>query len=371
MARNEAGLQHALERIPQLREEFWQNVSVPGEPNNLNQNLEYAGRVADYLEFGELLALRRAASAANRAAATSARKARRRTAKRCATTRISAHVAAWEYPGRRRGAGAPQRAAGRSSTCTRRSGATSRTHETVIANVTAQGLASDRTECRGQAGRLPVDAACLAGHVVPRDAGRGQRGPDPKGRGAGRVRLRLPRRHLRHLRLMVNGVRARPRSGHDRLPAPHAAVQGRRHDHHRAVARAGVPGAQGPGRRSQRLRSHHPGRRLHVDQRRLGAGRQRDPGAARTSSDAGHGLRRLHRLRRLRRAVQERLGGAVHVPPRSSHLALLPQGQPERTRRVFGDGRPRWTPKASAACSNEGECEAVCPKEISIRASPG
>jgi succinate dehydrogenase / fumarate reductase flavoprotein subunit len=57
MSRNEAGLKRALARIPQLREEFWQNVSVPGEPNNLNKNLEYAGRVADYLEFAELLAL--------------------------------------------------------------------------------------------------------------------------------------------------------------------------------------------------------------------------------------------------------------------------------------------------------------------------
>ncbi|GMV22927.1 MAG: succinate dehydrogenase flavoprotein subunit [Acidimicrobiia bacterium] len=57
MARNEAGLKKALARIPQLREEFWQNVSVPGEANNLNKNLEYAGRVADYLEFAELLAL--------------------------------------------------------------------------------------------------------------------------------------------------------------------------------------------------------------------------------------------------------------------------------------------------------------------------
>jgi succinate dehydrogenase / fumarate reductase flavoprotein subunit len=57
MARNEAGLRNALARIPQLREEFWQNVSVPGPKNNLNKNLEYAGRVADYLEFAELLAL--------------------------------------------------------------------------------------------------------------------------------------------------------------------------------------------------------------------------------------------------------------------------------------------------------------------------
>src|SRR6187431_119547 len=57
MSRNDAGLQRALTEIPRLREEFWQNVSVPGEPNNLNKNLEYAGRVADYLEFAELLAL--------------------------------------------------------------------------------------------------------------------------------------------------------------------------------------------------------------------------------------------------------------------------------------------------------------------------
>ena len=57
MARTEAGLKTALARIPQLREEFWQSVSIPGEPNTLNKNLEYAGRVADYLEFGEVLAM--------------------------------------------------------------------------------------------------------------------------------------------------------------------------------------------------------------------------------------------------------------------------------------------------------------------------
>jgi succinate dehydrogenase / fumarate reductase flavoprotein subunit len=57
MARTAESLQKALAEIPKLREEFWQNVSVPGEPNNMNKNLEYAGRVADYLEFAELLAL--------------------------------------------------------------------------------------------------------------------------------------------------------------------------------------------------------------------------------------------------------------------------------------------------------------------------
>jgi succinate dehydrogenase / fumarate reductase flavoprotein subunit len=57
MARNEAGLKEALRRIPELREEFWKNVKVTGENGGLNQNLEYAGRVADFMEFAELLCL--------------------------------------------------------------------------------------------------------------------------------------------------------------------------------------------------------------------------------------------------------------------------------------------------------------------------
>ncbi|HEY8271802.1 MAG TPA: fumarate reductase/succinate dehydrogenase flavoprotein subunit [Pseudobdellovibrionaceae bacterium] len=55
MARNEAGLKKALELIPKLREEFWKNVRVPGEVNYLNSELEKAGRVADFLELGELM----------------------------------------------------------------------------------------------------------------------------------------------------------------------------------------------------------------------------------------------------------------------------------------------------------------------------
>jgi succinate dehydrogenase / fumarate reductase flavoprotein subunit len=57
MSRADAGLKSAIERIRTLRDEFWQNVSVPGEKTYMNQSLDYAGRVADYLEFGELLAL--------------------------------------------------------------------------------------------------------------------------------------------------------------------------------------------------------------------------------------------------------------------------------------------------------------------------
>jgi succinate dehydrogenase / fumarate reductase flavoprotein subunit len=55
MARNDAGLRHAIERIPQIREEFWRDVRVPGSGATLNQELEKAGRVADFLEFGELM----------------------------------------------------------------------------------------------------------------------------------------------------------------------------------------------------------------------------------------------------------------------------------------------------------------------------
>jgi succinate dehydrogenase / fumarate reductase, flavoprotein subunit len=57
MARDEAGLKDALKRIPALRDEFWKNVNVTGENGELNQNLEYAGRVADFMEFAELLCL--------------------------------------------------------------------------------------------------------------------------------------------------------------------------------------------------------------------------------------------------------------------------------------------------------------------------
>lgn len=56
MARNKAGLIKALETIPKLREEFWSNVKVTGKANDLNPELEKAGRVADFLDLGELMA---------------------------------------------------------------------------------------------------------------------------------------------------------------------------------------------------------------------------------------------------------------------------------------------------------------------------
>jgi succinate dehydrogenase / fumarate reductase flavoprotein subunit len=57
MARSADGLKHALAEIPKLREEFWQNLTVPGTGEELNQSLEHAGRVADFLELGELMCI--------------------------------------------------------------------------------------------------------------------------------------------------------------------------------------------------------------------------------------------------------------------------------------------------------------------------
>lgn len=55
MSRNDEEMLKALKRIPEIREEFWENVKIPGSARQFNQSLERANRVADYLEFAELL----------------------------------------------------------------------------------------------------------------------------------------------------------------------------------------------------------------------------------------------------------------------------------------------------------------------------
>ena len=56
MSRNKAGLEKAIALITALKKEFWENVTIPGYPHTFNKNLEFAGRVADFLELGELMA---------------------------------------------------------------------------------------------------------------------------------------------------------------------------------------------------------------------------------------------------------------------------------------------------------------------------
>jgi succinate dehydrogenase / fumarate reductase flavoprotein subunit len=57
MARNAGGLDYACSKIAELREEFWQNVTVPGGADDYNQSLERAGRVADFFELAELMCI--------------------------------------------------------------------------------------------------------------------------------------------------------------------------------------------------------------------------------------------------------------------------------------------------------------------------
>jgi succinate dehydrogenase / fumarate reductase flavoprotein subunit len=57
MSRNAEGLKKAIQMIREIREEFWKNVRIPGELNNLNPELEKAGRLADFFDIGELMAL--------------------------------------------------------------------------------------------------------------------------------------------------------------------------------------------------------------------------------------------------------------------------------------------------------------------------
>jgi succinate dehydrogenase / fumarate reductase, flavoprotein subunit len=98
MSRNEAGLKKALELIPKLRQEFWEDVKVLGGNEEMNQALEKAGRVADFFEFGEMMcwdALERDESSGahfREEHQTEEGEAVRNDEKFC-------HVAAWEFTG--------------------------------------------------------------------------------------------------------------------------------------------------------------------------------------------------------------------------------------------------------------------------------
>ena len=98
MSRTREGLQQALQKIPALREEFWENVVVPGAAADLNQSLEYAGRVADFLEIGELMCLD-ALEREESCGAHFREEYQTEEGEALRNDQNFSHVAAWEYAG--------------------------------------------------------------------------------------------------------------------------------------------------------------------------------------------------------------------------------------------------------------------------------
>ena len=99
MSRNKAELEQAIAQIAELRREFWQNVTIPGDSHTLNKELEFAGRVADFLELGELMAR----DALNRAESCGAHfREEYQTAEGEAQRNDEqySYVAAWQYRGK-------------------------------------------------------------------------------------------------------------------------------------------------------------------------------------------------------------------------------------------------------------------------------
>ncbi len=102
MSRNEKDLKEAIEEIAALREDFWKNVKVPGEANSMNPELEKAGRVADFLELGELFAkdaLNRNESCGGHFREESVEQSGEQKGEALRDDKNFKYVAAWEYKG--------------------------------------------------------------------------------------------------------------------------------------------------------------------------------------------------------------------------------------------------------------------------------
>ncbi len=98
MSRTKAGLELAIAEIAKLRQEYWQNVAIPGSQDTLNKNLEFAGRVADFLELGELMA-RDALAREESCGAHFREEYQTPEGEARRDDEHYAHVAAWQYTG--------------------------------------------------------------------------------------------------------------------------------------------------------------------------------------------------------------------------------------------------------------------------------
>ena len=164
-----AGPGEGAPAIPALREEFWKNVNVPGCGRRAEQSLEHAGRVADFLEFAELLCLD-ALHRRNPAAAISARSIQTAGRRGQRDDENFAHVAAWEYQGR-----GPEPPSLHKEPLVYEEVHLS--HAELQMNLTLKVWR--QKNAANQAGWFETYEASgrQPGHVVPRDARRGQRRP--------------------------------------------------------------------------------------------------------------------------------------------------------------------------------------------------
>ena len=336
------------------------DVNVPGSDAELNQALEKAGRVADFLELGELMcpdALHRDESCGGHfreESQTPDGEAQRDDAN-------FAYVAAWEYTGEGKAAGAAQGAARRSKSV-HLAPAELQVNDCVAPRLAPEGPRrptgrSCPTTCADASPDMSflemldvVNERLIASGEEPiafdHDCREGICGS---------------------CGMMINGVAHGPHARHRHLPAPHAQLPRRRRDRDvepwraaafpvikdlvvdrsafdRIIAAGGFISAQ--------TGSAPDGNAILVPKRR----RRR-----------GDGRGGVHRLRRLRGRVPERLGVAVH---RGEDRAPRPAaaGPAGARRAACWRWSRRWIARASATARCIGECQAACPKAISIDA---
>ena len=356
MERSEEGLREAIGRIRALREEFWDDVRVPGANEQVNQSLEKAGRVADFLELGELMcidALQRRESCGGHFRVES------QTADGEALRDDDefAYVAAWEYGGDGRPAGPAQ---GTPRVRVRPAEAAE-----LQVKITLRDLAPGRHATR-RAGSSPTsvdDVSPDMSFLEMLDV----LNEDLIAQGEEPIAFDHDcREGICGCAASSSTASAHGPQRHDDVPAPHALFED-------GDSITIEPLARRTRSRCSRTSSStaarfdriiQAGGYISVQHRRAPPRRTRMP-VPKVRRRRGVRRRRLHRLRRLRRGLPERVGDALHSAPRSPTSAMLPQGQPERDARVV-DMLDQHDEEGFGGCTNIGDCATACPKEIPL-----
>ena len=316
------GLEQALAEIPDLREQFWRDVKVLGTGEELNQSLEKAGRVADFFELGRADVPGRA-----RAQRMLRRPLPRRIpdARRRGAARRRALTPTWR-PGNTAGVGTAARRCTKSrstsNTCIRRNGATSNANLTLHIWRQRNATRAGRAWCATRSPTSSRDMSFLEMlDVVNEDL-------IAKGEEPDRLRSRLPRGHLRHVRLHDQRRGSRPPAA-----APPSASSTC------AISRMATSSTWSPGA----PRAFPVVKDLVVDRsafdRIIAAGgfisvptgSAPDGNAILVPKDSRrprHGRGGLHRLRRLRGHVPERLRRRCSPAPRSRTWACCRKASP-------------------------------------------